>query len=59
MDGRQRQTQIYVDGVGGRRPSIPIDFGRLERWRLLLHLADLGNNKRIYGRNCAHPADED
>ncbi len=31
MDGRERQTQIYVDGVGGRKPSIPIDFGRLEQ----------------------------
>jgi lactate 2-monooxygenase len=31
VDGRQRQTQIYVDGVGGTRPSVPIAFETLER----------------------------
>ena len=30
MDGRQRQTQIYVDGVAGARPKVPIDFDLLE-----------------------------
>ncbi|MBV8999512.1 MAG: lactate 2-monooxygenase [Solirubrobacterales bacterium] len=30
MIGVRRQTQIYLDGVSGRRPSIPIDPGRLE-----------------------------
>jgi lactate 2-monooxygenase len=31
MDGRARQTEIYVGGVGGRRPAIPIDRNELER----------------------------
>jgi lactate 2-monooxygenase len=30
MIGVRRQTQIYVDGVGGRRPHIPLDADRLE-----------------------------
>jgi lactate 2-monooxygenase len=30
VDGRQRQTQIYVDGVAGTRPKVPIDPERLE-----------------------------
>ena len=30
MIGVRRQTQIYLDGVSGRRPHVPIDAGRLE-----------------------------
>ena len=30
MIGVRRQTQIYLDGVSGRRPSIPLDPDRLE-----------------------------
>jgi lactate 2-monooxygenase len=30
MIGVRRQTQIYLDGVSGRRPPIPLDAGRLE-----------------------------
>jgi lactate 2-monooxygenase len=30
MIGVRRQTQIYVDGVSGRRPPIPLDADRLE-----------------------------
>jgi lactate 2-monooxygenase len=30
VDGRERQTQIYRDGVSGRRPPIPLDPDRLE-----------------------------
>jgi isopentenyl diphosphate isomerase/L-lactate dehydrogenase-like FMN-dependent dehydrogenase len=29
--GRERQSEIYVDGVHGRRPSVPTDFATLER----------------------------
>src|SRR3954451_8860597 len=29
--GVLRQTQIYVDGVGGRRPKVPVDHDGLER----------------------------
>jgi lactate 2-monooxygenase len=31
MQGRERQTEIYVGGVGGRRPRIPVDRDELER----------------------------
>lgn len=31
MNARLRQTQIYLAGVSGRRPRVPIDAGRLER----------------------------
>jgi lactate 2-monooxygenase len=31
MDGRARQTEIYVGGVGGRGPAIPLDHAELER----------------------------
>lgn len=30
MIGVRRQTQIYLDGVSGRRPHVPIDASRLE-----------------------------
>jgi lactate 2-monooxygenase len=30
MIGVRRQTQIYLDGVSGRRPRVPLDAGRLE-----------------------------
>ncbi len=30
MSGWLRQTQIYLDGVSGRRPRMPFDAGRLE-----------------------------
>ena len=30
MIGVRRQTQIYLDGVSGRRPPIPLDADRLE-----------------------------
>jgi lactate 2-monooxygenase len=30
MDGLLRQTHIYVGGVSGRRPRVPLDAGRLE-----------------------------
>src|SRR5947209_7248603 len=30
MIGVRRQTQIYVDGVSGRRPRVPLDAERLE-----------------------------
>jgi lactate 2-monooxygenase len=30
MIGVRRQTQIYLDGVTGRRPRVPLDAGRLE-----------------------------
>jgi lactate 2-monooxygenase len=30
MDGRQRQTSIYLGGVSGRTPRVPVDPGRLE-----------------------------
>jgi lactate 2-monooxygenase len=29
--GLQRQTRIYLDGVSGRRPRVPLDAGRLEQ----------------------------
>ena len=29
--GRQRQTQIYLDGIAGVRPIVPIDPGELEQ----------------------------
>ncbi|CAM3552710.1 alpha-hydroxy-acid oxidizing protein [Deinococcus frigens] len=29
--GRSRQTQIFVDGLGGARPLVPVDPGRLEK----------------------------
>lgn len=28
--GRERQRQIYIDGLGGRRPRVPTDASRLE-----------------------------
>ena len=31
MRGVERQSQIYVGGVSGRRPRVPVDFGELER----------------------------
>jgi lactate 2-monooxygenase len=31
MNGLLRQTQIYVGGVSGRRPRVPLDARRLER----------------------------
>jgi lactate 2-monooxygenase len=31
MIGRERQTSIYLQGVGGRRPRVPMDPERLER----------------------------
>jgi lactate 2-monooxygenase len=31
MIGVRRQTQIYLDGLSGRRPRIPLDAERLER----------------------------
>src|SRR5579884_217822 len=31
MIGVRRQTRIYLDGVSGRRPAIPLDADRLER----------------------------
>jgi lactate 2-monooxygenase len=31
MSGLLRQTQIYVGGIGGRRPRVPIDAERLAR----------------------------
>jgi lactate 2-monooxygenase len=31
MNGLRRQTAIYLGGVGGRRPRVPVDPGRLER----------------------------
>src|SRR5438105_14792741 len=30
MIGVRRQTQIYLDGVSGRRPQVPLDADRLE-----------------------------
>ena len=30
MIGRERQTAIYLGGVSGRRPRVPIDPERLE-----------------------------
>jgi lactate 2-monooxygenase len=30
MSGLLRQTRIYLDGVSGRRPAVPVDAGRLE-----------------------------
>src|SRR3954471_21088864 len=30
MIGRERQTAIYLQGVGGRRPRVPLDPERLE-----------------------------
>ena len=30
MIGRERQTAIYLQGAGGRRPRVPLDPGRLE-----------------------------
>src|SRR3954453_12274622 len=31
MRGPERQGAIYVAGVGGRRPKVPVDFAELER----------------------------
>ncbi len=31
MNGRERQSTIYVGGVSGRRPRVPVDPARLER----------------------------
>ena len=28
--GVQRQTAVYVDGVSGRKPKVPVDFHKLE-----------------------------
>lgn len=30
MEGPERQRSVYVQGVGGRTPRIPVDFDRLE-----------------------------
>ena len=30
MIGVRRQTRIYLDGVSGRRPHVPLDADRLE-----------------------------
>src|SRR4051812_35542908 len=30
MIGRERQTAIYLQGVGGRKPRVPLDPERLE-----------------------------
>jgi lactate 2-monooxygenase len=30
LNGRERQSEIYVGGVSGRRPSVPVDAARLE-----------------------------
>src|SRR3954464_13135199 len=29
--GVQRQTAVYLDGVGGRKPRVPVDYDALER----------------------------
>ena len=29
--GVQRQTAVYLDGVAGRKPRVPVDYGELER----------------------------
>jgi lactate 2-monooxygenase len=31
MDALLRQTQIYLGGISGRRPRVPVDAGRLEQ----------------------------
>ena len=31
MRGVERQSQIYVGGVSGRRPRVPVEFAELER----------------------------
>ena len=31
MVGRERQTSIYLDGVSGRKPRVPVDFAQLEQ----------------------------
>jgi isopentenyl diphosphate isomerase/L-lactate dehydrogenase-like FMN-dependent dehydrogenase len=30
MTGPERQARVYVEGVGGRRPRVPVDFDALE-----------------------------
>ncbi|MBV9605413.1 MAG: lactate 2-monooxygenase [Solirubrobacterales bacterium] len=60
MIGVRRQTQIYLDGVGARRPSIPLDADRLEaaaqkrmRHEAFAYVAAGAGNERTVAANRA------
>ena len=60
MIGVRRQTQIYLDGVSGRRPPIPLDADRLEdaarrrmRPEAFAYVAAGAGNERTVAANCA------
>ncbi|HUA45834.1 MAG TPA: alpha-hydroxy-acid oxidizing protein [Solirubrobacteraceae bacterium] len=61
MNGRERQTQIYRDGVSGMRPPIPLDADRLEaaaRRRMKPHAyayvaAGAGNERTVAANRAA------
>jgi lactate 2-monooxygenase len=61
MNGRERQTQIYRDGVSGIRPPIPLDADRLEaaaRRRMKPHAyayvaAGAGNERTVAANRAA------
>ena len=61
MIGVRRQTRIYLDGVGGRRPPIPLDPDRLEaaaRRRMTPHAfnyvaAGAGNERTVAANRAA------
>jgi lactate 2-monooxygenase len=61
MSGLRRQTQIYLDGVSGRRPRVPIDVRALERAarrRMSVHAyayvaAGAGNERTVAANRAA------
>jgi len=55
--GVRRQTEIYVSGLAGRRPTVPVDPGRLE-WAARRKMSregfayvagGAGNESNVYG----------
>ena len=60
MIGVRRQTQIYLDGVSGRRPRVPLDASRLEtaakkrmRGEAFAYVAAGAGNERTLAANRA------
>ncbi len=60
MIGVRRQTQIYLDGVSGRRPRVPVDASRLEtaakkrmRGEAFAYVAAGAGNERTLAANRA------
>ena len=61
MSALQRQTQIYLGGVSGRRPQVPLDADRLEQ-QAAQYLSDdayayiaagAGNERTVLANRCA------